>query len=253
MKSKPPLSLLLLIALATLPIILWATATQNADLRGRAQGVDPTPTATPSATPTSTLTPTLTPAPTNTPPRCNGISVNPGAGTKPLTVSFSCAGYDPDNDITAAEFGLGGDLKRLVEKNVGQFGSITTTHTYSSPGTYRVTCKLRDNNQAFSTMPGYCQYTIYVSDNALTPTPIRTPTPTRKPSQDIAPIIYTGAQPTTITPSPTTAIPTPIPTATPESPAFWSNEKVSQLIMMVIVSGVTMIIALLLYGFFDKR
>ncbi len=236
--KRLPLLYILIIAFFALPIILWTVGSQTTDIRSRAEEAG--------------TTPTLTPTPTNTPPRCSGLSVRPGAGTKPLTVNFTCSGYDPDNDITAAEFGFGGSEKRLVEKAAGQFGSITTTYTFTSPGSYNVTCRVRDNNMAFSSYPGYCTYTVVVTDNVLTPTPQRTPTPTKTPQQEEI-IIFTGGAPT--------VFPTPLPTPQPEADrplddtpqSFWSNEKFAQLSMMVIVSGITIIIALLLYGFFDKR
>jgi len=257
MKSLP-LPILLIIAFLTLPIILWATATQQADLRSLAQDAGVTPTVTPSATPTVTpsATPTITPTPTNNTPRCSGLSVNPGAGVKPLTVNFACAGYDPDNDITAAEFGFGGGEKQLVEKGTGQFGSITTTHTYTEAGTYNVTCRVRDNNQVFSDYPSFCKYTVVVSDNVLTPTPRRTPTPTRAPATITPgsdPVLFMGGTATSISPSPTVTIATPTSTPTPEAQGWWTSEKISQLVMMVIISGLTVVAALLLHGFFDKR
>lgn len=257
MKSVPVPVVLVLLILA-LPLILWATATQNAEYRGFADDAAPTPTITPSATPTPSLTasptatPTVTPTPTNSPPRCNGISVNPGSGPKPLTVSFSCAGYDPDNDITAAEFGFGGNRKQLVERSIGTFGSITTTYTYTEAGNYHVTCRMRDNNMAFSAYPDYCTYTVIVTENSLTPTPIRTPAPTvALQRENEGPLIFIGG-PSTPTPhpteTPTIASPMPVPAA-----SFWNNEKVAQLATMVIVSGVTIIAALLLHGFFENR
>ena len=236
--KRLPLLYVLIFAFLVLPIILWSVGTQNMEIRSRADE------ATPSATPT------LTPTPTNTPPRCSGLSVSPGSGPKPLTVNFTCSGYDPDNDITAAEFGFGGSEKRLVEKSAGQFGSITTSYTYTKPGSYNVTFRVRDNNMAFSSYPGYCTYTVVVTDNVLTPTPQRTPIPTKPMEEEI--IMFTGGVPT-VAPTPT-SIPTIVaPTPTPELASFWSNEKFAQLAMMVIVSGVTIVIALLLHGFFDKR
>lgn len=265
MKRLPILYIILIIFFG-LPIILWAVGTQNTDIRSRAD-LSTTPTITPSATPpitpsvtpTATPTPTLTPTPTNSPPRCSGLSVSPGAGSKPLTVNFSCAGYDADNDITAAEFGFGGSEKRLVEKPAGTFGSITTSYTYTQAGIYNVTCRVRDNNQVFSNYPDYCKYTVVVSENVLTPTPRRTPIPTKAPTtteDDL--IIFTGAAPTatpTLTISPAT-IATPTPTEKGWlrfDPGWWSNEKIAQLTMMVIISGLTIVVALLLHGFFDKR
>ncbi len=237
---------IILIIFFALPIILWAIGSQNTDIRSRAD-LSTTPTVTPSPTPT------LTPTPTNSPPRCSGLSVSPGAGSKPLTVNFTCAGYDADNDITAAEFGFGGSEKRLVEKPAGTFGSVTTSYTYTNAGTYNVTCRVRDNNQAFSNYPDYCKYTVVVTDNTLTPTPRRTPTPTKtaQAGEGDGLIIFTGSVPT-VTPSPTPAITTLTPTPTPAK-SWWSGEKVAQLTMMVIMSGLTIIVALLLHGFFDKR
>jgi hypothetical protein len=256
MKRLPILYIILIIFFG-LPIILWAVGTQNQDIRSRA---DLTPTATPSdtppvtptLTPTPSATPTLTPTPTNSPPRCSGLSVNPGSGVRPLTVNFSCAGYDPDNDITAAEFGFGGSEKRLVEKPAGTFGSITTSYTYTQAGTYHVTCRVRDNNQAFSSYPDFCKFTVVVRDPiATTTTPKVTPVPTKNTGANDDLLIFTGGNPTatpTITPAPTAITPMPA-----QTQSWWSNEKIAQLTMMVIVSGLTIIVALLLHGFFDKR
>jgi hypothetical protein len=260
MKRLPFLTLILVIIFG-LPILLWAVRTDNADVRSRAD-LSTTPTTTPSVTPsptitpTPTVTPTLTPTPTNSPPRCTGLSVSPGSGVKPLTVTFACAGFDPDNDITAAEFGFGGSEKRLVEKGTGQFGSITTTYTYTQAGTYNTTCRVRDNNQVFSTYPNYCTYSVVVTENSLTPTPRRTPIPTPTVADTGAtnePLLFFGNQPTAaITPAatPTTMI---TPTTTPKKASWFTNEKMAQLVMMIIVSGITVIVALLLHGFFDKR
>lgn len=258
-KKKLPVFYIVLIIIIGLPILLWAVGSESYDVRSRAD-LSTTPTTTPSTilTPTLTVTPsstpTITPTPTNSPPRCTGLSVRPGAGSKPLTVTFTCAGFDPDNDITAAEFGFGGSEKQLVEKGAGQFGSITVSHTYTQAGTYNTTCRVRDNNQVFSTYPEYCKYTVVVSDNALTPTPRRTPTPTVVIEQPVSPIIYPGAF-TTLAPTPTTIQPTATlaPTPTVAQTSWWSNEKIAQLVMMVMVSGITIIVALLLHGFFDKR
>ncbi|MFZ5535672.1 MAG: hypothetical protein ACOY3M_05995 [Patescibacteria group bacterium] len=259
MKRLPFLTIILIVVFG-LPILLWAVRTDNADVRSRAD-LSTTPTITPSVTPsptvtpTPTITPTITPTPTNSPPRCTGLSVSPGSGVKPLTVTFACAGYDPDNDITAVEFGFGGSEKRLVEKGAGQFGSITTTYTYTQAGTYNTTCRVRDNNQAFSSYPSYCTYTVVVTENSLTPTPRRTPTPSLTPTSAATdePLLFFGNQPTVTTaPTATPAI-TALPTVTPAKESWFTGEKMAQLVMMVIVSGITIIVALLLHGFFDKR
>lgn len=255
--KRLPFIYIVIIVIIVLPILLWAVASENTDIRSRAD-LSTTPTTTPSATPSPTVTPTaaptptITPTPTNSPPRCSGLSVSPGSGAKPLTVTFACAGFDPDNDITAVEFGFGGSEKRLVEKGTGQFGSITTTYTYTQAGSYNTTCRVRDNNQVFSNYPDYCKYTVVVTENALTPTPRRTPIPTPTPIITEEPLLFFGATNPTATPTVTPAV-TITATPTPPASSWLSSEKIAQLVMMVIVSGITIIVALLLHGFFDKR
>lgn len=254
MKSSA-VKLLLIISAVVFPLIIWSIINQPQDLRGRAVDDTLTPTATPSATLTPSVTPSITPTPTNSPPICLGLSANPGAGSKPLTVNFACAGYDGNNDITAAEFGFGGSEKQLVEKNVGQYGSLTVTHTYAAPGTYNATCRVRDNNNAFSNYPSYCTYTVIVSDNALTPTPIRTPAPTRAIGIERlsdGPVILNGALPT-LQPSPTPTMTVLTPTPPPPKESWWSNDKIMQLVSMVLISGITIFVALTLHAFFDRR
>ncbi len=266
MKSSAA-KLLLLIALIIFPLLVWAILSgPSQDTRSRATDTTvtetpsstATPTSTPSATLTPTVTPSVTPTPTNSPPLCLGLSANPGAGPKPLTVHFACAGYDANNDITAAEFGFGAGQKQLVEStSVGQYGSVTTSYTYTTPGTYNVTCHVRDNNNTWSDYPSYCTYSVVVSDNALTPTPFRTPMPTRvmAVAPDNGPIIYSGTIPTvretpSVTPTPVEKITLPTPTP---APSLWTNDKIRQLFIMLVVSGITIIVALSLHAFFDRR
>jgi len=279
MKSSA-LKLLLIIAAVTIPLLVWTVVNQPQDVRSRADdSTTPTatgsltPTATPSATltPTATATPTvtpsLTPTPTNTPPLCLGISAKPGAGSKPLTVRFSCAGYDTNNDITAAEFGFGAGKKQLVEKNIGVYGSFTTEYTYASAGSYDVTCRVRDASGVFSDYPSFCKYTIVVSENALTPTPIRTPAPTRpvptskpaKQSDPDAPVVLQGD----IKPAPTvkllptgTVAPIPtlmLPSGSSSASMLWTDERIRQIAIMLGVSAITIAVALALHSYFDKR
>lgn len=256
MKSSA-LKFFLIVALVSIPLLVWSIVTQPQDVRSRADN-SVVPTATPSATltPTMTLTPSLTPTPTNSPPICLGLSANPGAGSKPMTVNFSCAAYDGNNDVTAAEFGFGAGEKLLVEKNVGQYGAFTATFTYTTAGTYHVTCRVRDNNNAFSDYPSFCTYTVVVSENAMTPTPIRTPAPTKAVPQnamDEAPIIFSGDNDiTTFPPAPTDTPMLVAPSPTPKSPTWWTNEKIKQIGIMVGVSAVTILAAFALHSFFDK-
>jgi len=177
-----------------------------------------------------------------------------------MTVNFSCAAYDANNDVTAAEFGFGAGEKKLVEKNVGQYGALSTTFTYETAGTYHVTCRVRDNNGAFSDYPSFCTYTVVVSENAMTPTPMRTPVPTKAITQynkGEGPIILQGGKPspTDTTPQsetlPDTRLASPSPT--PKTPSWWTNEKIKQILVMFGVSAITIVVALSLHSFFDKR
>jgi hypothetical protein len=64
------------------------------------------------------------------------------SGEAALTVTFQGAGsYDPDGRITSWNWNFG-DGKRAASENV--------THTYTNPGTYTVTLKVRDNNGKWS-------------------------------------------------------------------------------------------------------
>lgn len=224
--------LVFVLLIIAVPMFVWGTMSQNLETRQFASDADITPTATPSATPTNVP---------DAPPTCSGLSTIPSSGTKPLNVSFACAGNDTDNDITAAEFDFGEGNKLLVEKGIGQFGSITATHTYTSTGTFNVTCRVRDNIQKFSTIPDNCKKVISVKAAAVI---LPTPTKTSTPSSDL--VIYTGttASPTaTIAPVTPTAEPTLIPTPTP-APTDYS--KFWQLGQVILVSVVTIAVGLLL-------
>ncbi len=235
--------IIFILLIVSVPMFVWGTMTQNLETRQFAQGTDVTPTVTPAATPT--VTPSATPTPTNVPdapPTCSGLSTIPASGTKPLNVSFACAGNDTDNDITAAEFDFGEGNKLLVEKGIGQFGSITATHTYTTAGTYTVTCRVRDNIQKFSTIPENCKKIVSVRAAATISTP--TPTKTATPSSDIA--IYTGGS---TTPIPTSVPATPTSTPSPKPmPVSYSSDyaKFWQLGQVITVSIITIAIGLLL-------
>ncbi len=127
--------------------------------------VAPTITIAPSPTPTTTPQPTATQAPQppgNVDPSCNGLSLTPSVGNKPLEVTLYCAGEDKDGDITAAEFLFGDGQVSLVAKNAGSSGMISTTHSYISAGSFAVSCRLRDNHQRFSSIPDACKRTLKV-------------------------------------------------------------------------------------------
>lgn len=212
------------------------------------------------AAPTTTPLPTNTTAPgqpTNTPspttsgnriPTCSGLGVNPSSGYKPLTVNFSCSGNDADNDITTAEFDFGNGSKIVIDRNIGQVGSISTSYTYSTVGTFTATCRLKDNNQAFSTVPDACKKTITTSTRVYTAAPSRTPTQragsTNAPRAPIpSPTIGFGSR---IVLAPY-ATPTPLLLPQPETPTPKSLAKIStDAINMAIAGGVLLFIILIL-------
>lgn len=148
----------------------------------------PTNTGTPSGTPTNTptATPTNTPTDTsNTAPVCTDLALNPTSGTAPFTVTLKCTGKDIDGDITAVEFTLPDGTTKLIEQNVGSLGSLSTTYTVPTDGSYNFSCRVRDNNQKFSDVPDACRKSLHLNVE-VTPTPrpigpTSTPTPIPTP------------------------------------------------------------------------
>lgn len=142
----------------------------------------PTPTNT-GVPPTNTPTPTPT-SQANTTPECTDLAINPTTGTPPFTVSLTCTGKDVDGDITAVEFTLPDGTTKLVEKNVGSPGSLTTTYNVAQNGAYTFSCRVRDNNQKFSSIPDACKKSLNLNVEATprpaSPTNAPTPNPTPK-------------------------------------------------------------------------
>ena len=187
-------------------------------------------TATSTPTPTTTSGTTVTPTPTqvpgnNTSPSCTHLTTDvvSAVGT-PLAVTFTCSGSDPDGTITASEFIFGDGTSQVVEKSAGSSGSIATTHTYTTIGTLGASCRMRDNNQAYSSIPDSCKKiikikqapkTITASAQTGSSTTVRTPalvsiiseTPTPEPeavlpSPETTPEPYQAPQPQAWPPKP---------------------------------------------------
>lgn len=232
-KSSFNLSLfLILLVSVTLSVIAVAQSGRSTfELRKRADEITPT------------LTPT--PTPKNVLPTCLGLSVSPLIGNTPLELTLSCAGVDGNNDITAAEFGLGGDQKRTVEKSVGQYGTITTKVRYDKAGSYVVTCRVRDNNNEWSNIPSNCSNTVNVSlAETVVTKPKVTPTPTFEeptPTQ----ILETPTPTVTIIPTETI---TPIPTPTKSG---MSQETMFTIGKILLISIITILVGLLLKKLID--
>ncbi|MEK7591978.1 MAG: hypothetical protein AAB508_01135 [Patescibacteria group bacterium] len=125
-------------------------------------------------TPTPTGSPTTTPTPTpgsNTVPECTKLTANPNSGSSfPLTVEFTCTGRDPDGKILAAEFSFGDGNTKIIDKDVGSPGSISTAYTFTRGGTFGASCRVRDNNGTYSTTPDVCKLSIPIGSGP-TPTP----------------------------------------------------------------------------------
>lgn len=166
-----------------------------------------TPTPTPSPTPTSTPQPTATPAPAGSNysyPTCDGLVAAPASGKKPLAVTMTCTGESQHNDITAAEFNFGNGQVQLVSKNVGSFGTISTSYTYPTEGFFGASCRLMDNNSVFSATPDACRKTIIVTATSLAARIVRAST--IKPQiVELVPYVPASAPAQIITPIPTFA------------------------------------------------
>lgn len=192
------------------------------------------------------ITPTATPTPKNVVPTCLGLSVSPLIGKTPLELTLSCAGVDGNNDITAAEFGLGGNYaNKTVEKGVGQYGTIVTTMRYDKSGSYVVTCRVRDNNNEWSNIPSNCSNTVNVSlAETVVIKPKVTPTP-----------IYEEPTPTQILESPTPTVTiAPLPTITPSptpTKSAVSQETMFTIGKILLISIVTIMVGLLLKKLID--
>lgn len=196
--------------------ILQCAQTNQASVTYTGAGVTPTDTPAEGSTPT----PTPTQGGSNTVPVCSNLTADKttAVGT-PLAVTFICYGVDTDGYINAAYFDFGDGGKDTIEKNVGSPGSITTTHTYTTVGSLGASCKVRDNNNVWSSVPDVCKKIIYInpkpkvvvlpntSSSGITPTP--TPikeaaltfvTPTATPSPELTPLPTSEEQPSSSSP-----------------------------------------------------
>ena len=168
-----------------------------------------TNTATPTPTTGSGSSPTPTPTPTggNTIPVCANLTsdISTAVGS-PVPVTFTCNGVDTDGYINAMEFTFGDTTKQLIEKNVGSPGSISTTHTYTTIGALGASCRVRDNNAVWSSVPDVCKKIITIK-----PTPKPTSIATNKGASDGVVLV----SPTPIVVSIISETPEPTATATP--------------------------------------
>lgn len=161
-----------------------------------------------SGTPTETPVPgqpTDTPVPTsggggggsngntNQPPVCSNLTVTQIASdTSGLSYQIGVTGTDSDGTISKVTFNFGdGKTQDVTSGNTIGTANIneSTTHSYTTGGTYTVSALLTDDQGAIS-IPSTCSKAISVaggsSNNTISPTQIAqapgTPTPTSIPS-----------------------------------------------------------------------
>ncbi|OGG27913.1 hypothetical protein A3A64_02500 [Candidatus Gottesmanbacteria bacterium RIFCSPLOWO2_01_FULL_48_11] len=143
-------------------ILNCASLNQTSLTYAGTQTATPTPTPAPGQ-PTATPTPTPTQSGGNTAPSCVTLDASPVTGIGvPLAVTFTCRGTDPDGDITAAEFRFGDETSQIIEKNVGSPGAVSTTHTYTQIGTLGASCRVRDNNNVYTSFVDACRKIITI-------------------------------------------------------------------------------------------
>ena len=128
---------------------------------------------TPTPTPTGVQN-TPTPTSVSHRPECTNLTLSPSTGTIPYTTTLTCTGTIVGGDITAAEFTLPDGTTKLVEKNVGNPGSISFDYTVGQSGSLSFSCRVRDNNFNFSSVTDACR-------KAIGPTPTGGPTATPSP------------------------------------------------------------------------
>lgn len=151
-----------------------ATATYQASGGGSVQNT-PTPTPTPQQGSDTQQSGTVSPT-------CLGLTTNITTATGvPQTITLVCNGRDTDGDITAAEFTFGDGSKQLVTQTVGASGTISVSHTYTQIGSLGASCRVRDNNQLFSSVPESCKKIISLRPASSTGGQTVLPSPTTAP------------------------------------------------------------------------
>ena len=162
-----------------------------------------TPTATPRITPTSVPTPTqIVVQPTNQAPSCTALTLDQAAtGTVPYTLAFTAVGNDTDGTISKVSFSFGDGISQ-DETQAGGIGTnavnVTSSHTYSTAGTFTATATLTDDGGAVSNVASCTQNITVNSAIAVVPTTppppvVATQIPTVPPTGPRETIIGIGA------------------------------------------------------------
>ena len=100
--------------------------------------------------------------PVNEPPQIDSFTADPIFGQAPLAVSFTCQAHDPDGGTIPSIQWFLGDFEYPEYTFHGDFN---LTHTYDTPGTYTVYCRVWDDEDDNATSSS-----ITITVSAPTPT-----------------------------------------------------------------------------------
>jgi PKD repeat protein len=117
--------------------------------------------------------PSVTSEPTaNTRPECVSLSASPAVGGADLEVTIVGKGRDPDGIIREMDFDFGDGTSdiRSVSGETNKDMQTTISHTFTEPGTYTATLRVKDNSgqaNEWSSIPDSCKVTIKVEGEVL--------------------------------------------------------------------------------------
>ena len=100
-------------------------------------------------------------------PQCLGLSSYPSRGGAVLTATFTGAGVAYGGKITAFEFDFGDGQKEVVEKEVGEAGTHSLTHSYLQPGVFWVSLRVKGDNGQWSEIEDACRVEIKIEGEIL--------------------------------------------------------------------------------------
>lgn len=121
------------------------------------------------AQPTDTPTPTPSTTPSNQ-PICSNLTIDkPNTGVAPLTLNFTANGSASNGTVSKVVFTFG-DGKTFEATDSASLGNasanVSTSHTYTNPGSYQATATFTDNNGISSVVSSGCTQNITVTASA---------------------------------------------------------------------------------------
>lgn len=226
MLKKSLIYLLVIFVIVSLIVVFWSLLGKNKTKINLPRWLVSTPTSLPTASPPISPTLVLSPSPipsaaveleitfavrqsgevqSNLPPLCTSLKADKINGSAPLVVKFAGSGRDQDKKISSFVFDFGDGRTDKIAKVSTTDKELTTTevsHTYTKNGTFLVTLKMIDNNNAESVIPDVCKVSITVGaeteslNKATTPTKTQiTTTPTKSSIAMVSPTSSTLAIP----------------------------------------------------------